>query len=255
MAVLFDTLSYLLSACVFGRLRGIEQRAREAADDGRAVSFAIRRTAFNASFRAGVAAFRGVPMIPRLAVIAAALNVGGSGLGALYTWYALNDLGLSPGQVGLTFTVYSGAAVSAVFTGRTVVKRLGAPNCVALFAPIASVALLLIPAAEYFFPLPTLVAYEAIFGYSATVWAVASATMYQQIVPSDQLGRVISLSRTLSVLAIPVGAVTAGVLTDTWGMQPTLTCFAMLAITGTATVAVRIACSARQSTVRQAEPS
>ncbi|GIF17099.1 hypothetical protein [Actinoplanes teichomyceticus] len=77
---------------------------------------------------------------------------------------ALDDLGLSPGRVGLTFTVYSGAAVVAVFTSQAVIKRLGAAKSVALFAPMASIALLLIPAGKYFLPLVTPVAYEAAFG-------------------------------------------------------------------------------------------
>ncbi|TWJ29125.1 hypothetical protein JD81_02631 [Micromonospora sagamiensis] len=134
----------------------------------------------------------------------------------------------------------SAAALAAVATARRVVGRFGLDRSIALFAPVAAGSLLLIPAASLAAPLLLFVVYELIFGYCATVWSVASASLQQQLVPAERLGRVIAFSRTVSILAVPVGALVGGVAADVWGLPGTLTGFALVALAGTATVTGRI---------------
>lgn len=85
-------------------------------------------------------------------------------------------------------------------------------------------------------PLPTLLVYEVAFGYCATVWTIGSVAFQQSLVPADQLGRVLALTRSLTILAIPVGALGGGALATTWGLLPTLTTFAVVALAGTTAV-------------------
>ncbi|WDZ83217.1 MFS transporter [Micromonospora cathayae] len=200
---------------------------------------ALRRSGadLRRALREGLDTFREHPLLARLALAAAALNVGGAGLGALYTLYAYRTLGLSPFAVGALWGVNSAAAMLAVGTARRVVGRLGLGRTIALFAPVAAGSLLLIPAASLVAaPLVPFVAYELLFGFCATVWAVASATLQQRLVPTDRLGRAIAFSRTVSILAVPVGALVGGVAAQLWGLPGTLTGFALLALAGTTTV-------------------
>ncbi|MEV0328024.1 MFS transporter [Micromonospora echinospora] len=244
LAIAVDTVSYLASAVVFSRLRGADRSAPKQPAVTAPVSrwAALRRSTadLRTSLREGLGTFREIPLLGRLALATAALNVGGAGLGALYTLYAYRTLELSPFQVGALWGVNSAAALAAVATARRVVGRFGLDRSIALFAPVAAGSLLLIPAASLAAPLVLFVVYELIFGYCATVWSVASVTLQQQLVPAERLGRVIAFSRTVSILAVPVGALVGGVAADVWGLPGTLTGFALLALAGTATVTGRI---------------
>ncbi|WBB97206.1 MULTISPECIES: MFS transporter [unclassified Solwaraspora] len=191
------------------------------------------------ALRDGVAALRGRPELVRIAVTAAALNLGGSAIGGLYVLYAYRVLDLSPWVLGLTFAVNSVAAVAGVTTARRVIARLGHPRVVPVFAPLAGAALMLIPLAAVTPSVLTLIVYETIFGYCATVWLIASVSLQQSVVPGPLLGRVLALSRALAVLAVPIGSLLAGVAAQLWGVLPTLICFAAVAFLGTVAVVSR----------------
>lgn len=221
-AVAVDTVSYLLSAVLLGTLP-------PDAHHGTAPRPAT-------SLRASVAVLRGRPVLIRIAAASAALNLGGAALGGLFALYAYRELRLSPSGLGLVFAVHSAAAILGVLTAPRVVRRLGAERVVPVFAPVAAAALLLIPAASVLPALPVLVVYETVFGYCATVWTIASVAVQQRSTPAEHLGRVLALSRTAGILAIPIGALLGGVLADAWGLLPTLVAFAVVALLGTGAV-------------------
>ncbi|MDG4830064.1 MFS transporter [Solwaraspora sp. WMMD1047] len=228
LAMLANAATHVLAAVAFGRLR-----PAPAEPTGRPPSSIF------ADLRAGIAALRGRPVLVRIAVTTAALNLGGAAIGGLYVLYAYRELGLGPWLLGLTFAVNSVAAVVAAATAGRVIGRLGPARVVPVFAPVAGAALLLIPVASVAPPVPTLILYEAVFGYCATVWLVAAVSLQQRIVPAHLLGRVLALSRTLGVLAIPVGALAAGVVAQVRGVVPALVGFAMVAFAGTVVVVSR----------------
>jgi MFS family permease len=191
------------------------------------------------SLRAGWGAVRARPGLARLAVAAAALNLGGGGLGGLYAYFVYHVLHLSPAQVGVTFSAYSVAAVGAVLVTKRVVARLGLARVIPVFGPVAAATLFLIPAAVLLPALPALLVYELAFGFCATVWAIASVTLQQLLSPPDQLGRVLGLSRSIGLLVVPVGSLLGGVLAGALGTIPTLVAFAAVALLGTL-AAVRV---------------
>ncbi|WP_212822220.1 MFS transporter [Polymorphospora rubra] len=225
-----DAATRVLSILAFATMRpSREALARRSAE----ASGMVR------ALRDGVAVLRGQPLLVRIAVTAAALNFGGSALGALYLVFAYQELHLSPGLIGVVYVVNSVASLVAVGTAGRVIRRLRMTRVVPFFAPLAGAALFLIPAAAIAPPFAALVAYEAVFGYCATVWFIATATLQQSLVPTHQLGRVIAMSRTISALAIPVGALLGGALAQWWGMVPTLLAFAAAALAGTCASIVR----------------
>ncbi|WBB56663.1 MFS transporter [Verrucosispora sp. WMMD573] len=182
--------------------------------------------------REGIAALRHRPVLVRVAVTAAALNFGGSALGALYLVFAYQHLHLSPGLVGITYVVSSVVSIIAVTIAGRVIRTLGMARVVPMFAPLAGAALFLIPAAVVAPPFLTLVVYEALFSFCATIWFIATTTLQQSLVPAHQLGRVIALGRAATTLAIPVGALLGGALAQWWGLTPTLILFATAALLG-----------------------
>jgi predicted MFS family arabinose efflux permease len=193
----------------------------------------MARSGIVQSLRDGASALRGRPVLIRIAVTAAALNFGGSALGALYLVFAYRELDLSAPLVAAAYVVNSVASVLAAATAAAVIRRLGLGRVVPVFAPVAAAALFLIPAAAVLPPFATLALYEAIFGYCATVWFIATATLQQTLVPAHLLGRVVALSRTLGALALPAGALLGGALAQWWGVLPTLLTFALAGLLGT----------------------
>ena len=229
VAMVVDAASYLVSIMA---LRWLRPRPE-------APGAVPARTGVWRSLREGFAALRGHPVLVRITISAAALNLGGAAVGGLFAVYAYRHLRLSPLELGVTFATYSAAAVVGVATATRVIGRLGPERVVPFFAPVLGVALLLVPAAAFAPPLPTLLVYEATFGYCATVWTIATTSLQQRLVPPERLGRVLALSRSVGVLLIPVGALAGGVLAQTWGMVPTLTLFALTALIGATIAAVR----------------
>lgn len=224
-AMVADAVSYLLSAVLLRRLRV----TRSAAPSSRGLSLL-------AAFLEGGRVLRGRPVLIRLALAGAALNLGGAGIGALYVLYAYRTLGLGPLVVGLTVAVYSASSIAAVLTVRRLVDRLGMARTVSTFAPVAALALALIPAASLGHPIPLLVVYEAVFGYCGTVWLVAATTLQQTLVPADALARVTALTRSVGTLAIPAGALAGGAAAELAGPTPVLAALALVALLGTLTV-------------------
>lgn len=180
------------------------------------------------------------PVLMWLALAAGALNLGGAGIGSLYMINAYEVLGLTPTEMSATVVVYSLSAIVGVSTARSITHRLGLVRSVALLAPTAASALFLVCAAKLVLPLASLVVYEMVFGYCATVWVVSATTLQQRILPTERLGRVVGLTRTVSALAIPIGALGAGALAEAWHLQATLLTCASLATVTTAFAALRI---------------
>ncbi|MEU6970261.1 MFS transporter [Kitasatospora aureofaciens] len=227
-AMVADAVSYGLSALAMSlpRLRRDEEPERAAARPGIADSL-----------REGIDVLRDQPLLARLAVAAAALNLGGAGLGGLFVYFAYQVVGLGPGELGLTQAVYSIAAVTAVFTAKRVVRRVGLTRVVPLFGPLAAGALFLIPLASLGAALPVLIAYQLVFGFCATVWSVSWVTLQQRLSPPEQLGRVLGLSRSIGQLVMPVGALLGGALAGAVGTTGALAVFASIALAGTLAVA------------------
>jgi MFS family permease len=227
-AMVADAVSYGLSAvalCLPRLQRDAEAEARPAARPG-----------VVESLREGAGVLRDQPVLARLALAAAALNLGGAGLGGLYTYFAYQVADLGPGEVGVTTAAFSVAAVTAVLTAKKVIARIGLTRVIPVFGPLAAAALFLIPAASLGFALPVLITYQLVFGFCATVWAVSSVTLQQLLSPPEQLGRVLGLSRSMGQLVMPVGALLGGTLAGAVGTVAALTVFASIALAGTLVV-------------------
>ncbi|MFF0598903.1 MFS transporter [Streptomyces antibioticus] len=59
-------------------------------------------------------------------------------------------------------------------------------------------------------------------GAAFAVWNVLSVTLRQRLVPGELLGRVNSANRTFSMAAVPLGALTGGLVADTFGLRAPL---------------------------------
>ncbi|MBD0690587.1 hypothetical protein BG452_07820 [Streptomyces sp. CBMA123] len=232
-AMVADAISYGLSALAMSLLR---PRGRLRLRRGEGPERPAARPGIAESLREGIGVLRDQPLLARLAVAAAALNLGGAGLAGLFAYFAYQVVDLGPGELGLTQAVYSIAAVTAVLTARRVIRRIGLTRVIPVFGPLAATALFLIPLASLGAALPVLIAYQAVFGFCATVWSVSWVTLQQQLSPPEQLGRVLGLSRSIGQLVMPVGALLGGTLAGAIGTTGALAVFAAIALAGTLAV-------------------
>jgi predicted MFS family arabinose efflux permease len=124
---------------------------------------------------------------------------------------ATNLIGLSPAGYGLALAVGAlGGVAGAVATPRLVARmdrwllQLGSIGICGLF----NLLLAAVPS-----PVTVALAWGGT-GFGFALWHVISLSTRQRVVPENLLARVNSAARTLSITAIPAGALAGGLLAD-----------------------------------------
>jgi predicted MFS family arabinose efflux permease len=147
------------------------------------------------------------PVQLSLALQAAIGNFGYSAAYATLTYYLITTLQLSTGQMGMTYTLLAAGGVAGslmviyldrhVRRGRLIPVLLLAGTCGFVLAGFNS----------------SWLAPGIGFGLVAacnTSWSVLSASIRQENVPPELLGRVLSFSRVVTRTAMPAGALLGG---------------------------------------------
>ena len=214
-AILVDAISFVVSAFAIGSIRAPEPP---------------RRLETNGSLRADLAAgLRYVarePLMRAVAGSAATLNFFGMAMYAVIVLYAVRELGLSAGLVGL---VFAGGAVGGLIgtqIAARAARRLGAGQAI-LWATVGfPPALAIVPLSGYGEPrwLATaiLAAAEFVGGIAVMVFDVNNAALRQAQTPEHLLGRLGGAMSFLTQSAKPLGALFGGGLATAIGLHPTL---------------------------------
>jgi MFS family permease len=136
--------------------------------------------------------------------------------------YAHNELGMSSGLIGLSFSLGAfgwmiGAAKADWFR-----RLLGVGGASMFGAALTGPASLLIPFAPKSFPVPFLVASGALMGFGAVVYNIQQVSLRQSICPERLQGRMNASMRFLVWGTMPLGSLVGGTLAATIGLRPTL---------------------------------
>jgi MFS family permease len=210
-AIAADAVSFVWSALLVGRIEAreevdppLEQRnlAREILDG-------LRYLVTDARWRA-------------MATFVAVFNLGTGITGPLILVFAVRRLGLSAGQLGLTFSLGNiGWLVGALVAHRVaILLRLGP----ALFtaALLGGLPFFLVPLATPHVAIPLLVAAQAVTALSIVVFNINGISLYQTHVPPRMLGRMNASRRWIVWGIIPIGSVLGGALAAAIGLRTTL---------------------------------
>jgi len=165
-------------------------------------------------------------LIRDLTLFTASMNIFWSGWGALLVLYAVKPgpMELSEFEYGLLLTAMAVGGLFGSVVANRLQKRLGTRN--ALVSDFVGTILLVgIPALTTNFWAVGASVFFA--GLGASIWVILVASIRQQIVPSDLLGRVYSASRFVSWGIGPLGATLSGLVAELWGIR---TMFAMGAL-------------------------
>ncbi|MEU4117186.1 MFS transporter [Kitasatospora sp. NPDC028055] len=149
--------------------------------------------------------------------------VGLSGaLGAVLTAYALRDLRLSPGELGLALSVGNcGALLGAALSGR-VIRRVGLGPVLVAAKSMSGIAALVLATAAPARAVPTLGVATGIMACGITVYNIGQVSLRQAITPTGLQGRMNASVRFAIWGTRPLGALAGGYLGSVLGTRPTL---------------------------------
>ncbi len=210
-AIVVDSVSFAVSALLLGRIRKREPRPEPAAAPS------MRRELME-----GLRYVLGDPRWRAITLYVSTFNFFTGVAFALYVVYAVRNLGLTPGELGLVFALGNlGWLLGAIVVGR-VSGRLGIGNTIAVAGFISGAALLLIPLAPASFPIPFLVLSGVIVALGIVMYNVTAISLIQTLTPDRLLGRANASRRWIVWGTIPLGSLAGGVLSTVIGVRPTL---------------------------------
>ena len=141
---------------------------------------------------------------------------------AVIILYAVRNLGLTAGLIGLWYSVGSvGAPIGAALSGR-IGRRLGAGHTIMATAVLFSAAWFFIPLAPRAHPLPFLIASGILGSVGSVIYNITQVSLRQSITPQRLQGRMNATMRFLVWGTIPLGAFTGGALGSTIGLHATM---------------------------------
>jgi MFS family permease len=139
--------------------------------------------------------------------------------GPILLVYAVRELGLGAGTIGLVFTIGSfGVLAGALVVGRVLRSAPIGPT-IAVSALLFGPPVLLVPLAPQDAAIPWLIAAFAITGFGGVVYNVSSRTLFQSMTPNRMLGRATAVVRTIVWGVIPLGTLLGGVVAEVIGVR------------------------------------
>jgi MFS family permease len=213
LAVAVDAISFVVSALFLGRIRTAEADVQQhgarpgmPAEAGQGLRFVLSH-----------------PVLRPLLAFAATTQLCMSAALAVYLLYAIEELGLPPAVVGLTFMAAApGTILGALVAGR-LVRRLDLGITMSLAAFLPGLGVLLMPWASAAPVLPAAVLMLAWFllGLGA-VYDIGEVSVRQASTPDRLRGRVNATRYFAFYGVMPVGALIGGLLGAILGIRSTL---------------------------------
>ena len=141
-----------------------------------------------------------------------AWNISWFMLQAAYVPYAIRDLGLDAGGVGITLACYGLGMILGSLIAPRVVAALPFGQAI-LIGPYFSVLAATTMALSLYWPEGWMAALSYFFfGVGPIIWTITSTTLRQTVTPRSMIGRVTSINIVVSSGARPLGAALGGVV-------------------------------------------
>ncbi|MFF0723789.1 MFS transporter [Streptomyces sp. NPDC004134] len=208
-ALVLDAVTYLVSAVCLGRIRAEE--APPARHQGTGPTDGFR---WVTAHRTPGLLITGVAM----------LSLFHTFLATLFVLYATDELGLSPGVLGLVFAMFGLGGLTGAYLAPRVVRRIGLGPAVIAGCAGFSLPLPLVPLADGPAPLVVAMLAAAQFasGCGVAVMDIAANSYLIAVIPATLRSRVMGVIQTANFGVRPVGAVLAGILGAVLGLRPTM---------------------------------
>jgi MFS family permease len=215
-AVLVDALSFVVSGIFLLRIRKPEPRPERASDDG-------RKPSMRHELKEGMRFVFGNPNLRAQAGCTATSNLFSSVAFSIFLVFAVRELELSPGLIGIIFSLGAVGSLLAAFTATRISSRFGiGPTTIAMAALFGPTMLLMAFAPAGNSAVPFLVAAQLVFGFTVVVYNIVQVSYRQAICPPRLQGRMNSVMRFLVWGTIPIGTLLGGALGSTIGLRETI---------------------------------
>jgi MFS family permease len=211
VAVLADAISFVGSALFVGLIRKREDKPERGPDAhlGREILEGLRFVFGNRLLRS-------------IAACTGSSNLFSAITFSMAIIFFVRVLGLSPGAIGLIFSIGSiGGLLGAFLTGR-VTRWLGQGPTIWISAVVFGLFGLLFPLAQRGWLLYVAVFGFAMAGISVVIYNVTQVSFRQGLTPDRLLGRMNATMRFLVWGTLPLGGLIGGFLGSTVGIRPTL---------------------------------
>lgn len=212
IAIVLDVASFVVSATAVALIRSPEAAASRP-----------KRTNTWEEARQGLSFLLGHHLLRPLAGCAATVNLFNNVRFAVALLFLTTQLGQGAFAIGLLLAANGSASVLGAVVARRATTRAGLGSAMTVAILVMGAGVLLIPlAGSVPFPLPLLIAGEALSGLGITVFNVNYLSVRQLVTPDDLLGRTTATLRFFIWGTIPIGAMTGGILGSSFGLPATL---------------------------------
>ena len=215
-AVLVDAVSFLASGLFILRIRKEEPRPEPVTVDG-------RKSSLWSELKEGLRFVLGNPNLRAQAGCTATSNLFGSVMFSILLVFAVRELDLSAGLIGLVFSIGAAGSLLAALTATRLSKRFGiGPTTIAVSALWGPATLLVAVAPTGNEAVPLLVSAMLLFSFSAVTYNIVQVSYRQAICPPRLQGRMNSVMRFIVWGTIPIGTLTGGALGSLVGLRETI---------------------------------
>jgi MFS family permease len=215
-AVLVDALSFVASGLFLLRIRKPEEKPRVNAADQ-------RKPSMWSELKEGLRFVADNPNLRAQAGCTATSNLFSSLAFSIFLVFAVRELQLSAGVIGIVFSVGAAGSLLAAFTARRISARFGiGPTSIVTAAAFGPSFLFVAFAPAGDTAVPFLVAAQLLFGFTVVVYNIAQVSYRQAICPPRLQGRMNSVMRFIVWGTIPVGTIAGGGLATWIGLRETI---------------------------------
>ncbi len=210
-AIVFDALSFFLSAGLVGAIRKTEDHTT-----------GTERHSMWVEVREGLGVVFGSRYLRSIAGCTGTSNLFSSAVFTLYILFATRELGLTAASIGLIFSIGNVAGLlGAVSAGRLAV-RLGVGPVIVASAMFGGLGFIPIVLARPQTAYTLLILAGLIFSFSGPVYNINQVSLRQAITPLRLQGRMNATMRFLVWGTIPLGGLLGGALGDAVGLRTAL---------------------------------
>jgi hypothetical protein len=217
LAVALDALSFLVSALFLVTIRRPEPVPEAHREDGQPGP-AMRR-----EMAEGLRYVLGHAYLKNIAACTATANLFGTVATSVLLVFAVRELGMTAGSIGVAFSIGATGALLGALTANRVSTGLGVGPTIIAFGGVSGLALLPLALAPVGTPQPVLVVLVALAGFvtgvATVVYNVAQVSLRQAITPTRMQGRMNATMRWFVWGTIPIGGILGGALGTLLGVR------------------------------------
>jgi MFS family permease len=215
-AVFADALSFLGSGLFLLRIRQREEPPVPVAADG-------TRPGFKAELKEGLGFVLGNRNLRAQAGCTATSNFFFSVAFSIVIVFAVRELDLSPGVIGVILSIGALGSLTAAFTAMRISRRFGiGPTTIAVTLVQGPAGLLIAFAPVGYAAVPFFVAAQLALGFAIVTYNIVQVSYRQAICPTRLQGRMNSAMRFVVWGTIPLGTLTGGALATWIGLRETI---------------------------------